>query len=204
MVVKHHPQRRYQRMVILQRLAHAHHHDVGDDALANPQLEPLAQMMLGVPKLADDLAGRQVAAETLVARRAKAATHRTTRLRGHAQRAAVGFRDEHRLYRIATANIEQPLDRAVGRGLLAEQGQRPNHGHTRQLVTQGLGEVRHASEIALALLVDPAKQLNGAKTLLAELATPGSERIKVEIEQIDRCHELLAGLALRKAEAQRV
>jgi hypothetical protein len=74
---------------------------------------PAAQLVLGKPELGDDLAGAQVAAETLVPGGAEAAAHRTTGLRRNAQRAAVVFGDEDRLDGIAAAHVEQPLDGAV-------------------------------------------------------------------------------------------
>ena len=57
----------HRRRVGLQRLAHAHHHDVRDRALAGREPEALTQFEFGMPELADDLAGGQVAAESLVA-----------------------------------------------------------------------------------------------------------------------------------------
>src|SRR5207249_9102614 len=53
-VVEHHAQRGHERAVVLQRLAHAHHHDVADGALAFGQVQTLAQMMLGEPELGED------------------------------------------------------------------------------------------------------------------------------------------------------
>ena len=80
MIVQHDLQGRDQRAVVLQRLAHAHHHHVVDDPLALGQAQPHLQLVLGMPELRQDLPRTQVAAETLVARGAKAATYRTARL----------------------------------------------------------------------------------------------------------------------------
>ena len=118
--------RRHQRRIVLQRLAHAHHHDVGDDALV--ALQVLAQEVLGEPELGDDLAGGQVAAEALVAGGAEAAAHGAAGLRRNAQRAAVVLGNEHGLDRIAVADVEQPLDGAVGGFVLREDRQAPRRG----------------------------------------------------------------------------
>ena len=84
-----------------------------------------AQEVLGEPELGDDLAGGEVAAEALVAGRAEAAADGAAGLRRDAQRAAVVLGNEHGLDRVAVADVEQPLDGAVGRLLLADDRQRP-------------------------------------------------------------------------------
>jgi hypothetical protein len=58
------------------------------------QRKTFAQGELREPELADDLGRGQVAAEALMPGGAEAAAHRTAGLRGNAQRAAIGFRDE--------------------------------------------------------------------------------------------------------------
>jgi hypothetical protein len=60
MVVQHHLQRRDQGVVVLQRLAHAHHHDVADDH-GRSRAQALAQRVLGVPELGDDFARGEIA-----------------------------------------------------------------------------------------------------------------------------------------------
>ena len=121
-VVEHRPERRHERAVVLQRLAHAHHDDVGDGALARRKTEAAAQREFGMPELGDDLGGRQVAAEALVAGRAEAAVDGAAGLRRDAQRAALRLGDEDGLDGVAVADVEQPLDRAVERDLLADDG----------------------------------------------------------------------------------
>jgi hypothetical protein len=74
---------------IVQRLAHAHHDDIGDEALlalaarrrrALPIVEPVARQH----DLADDLARRQVAHEALGAGMAERAVERAADLTGNA------------------------------------------------------------------------------------------------------------------------
>ncbi len=78
------------------------------------------QGAIGVPQLPDDLAGRQVAVEALLAGRAERAVERAACLRRDAQRAAVVLGDVDRLHRVAVAGVEQPLARAVGGGGVAD------------------------------------------------------------------------------------
>jgi hypothetical protein len=126
-----------------------------------------AQEMLGKPELGDDFTGGQVAAEALVPGGAEAAAHRTTGLRRNAQRATVVFGNEHSLDGIAVAHVEQPLDGAVG-GACSVMTGRPADGRSRELVAQRLGQIAHLVEVGGAALVDPAKQLRGAKALFTQ------------------------------------
>ena len=124
-VVEHQPQRRHDVVEVGERLAHAHHHDVGDRraALLDPGRADAVgeQRAVRVPELADDLGGRQVAVEALLAGRAERAVERAARLRRDAQRAAVVLRNVDRLDRVAVADVEQPLARAVGGGRVADR-----------------------------------------------------------------------------------
>ena len=74
--------------------------------------------MLRKPKLGNDFAGREVAAKALVTRRTKAAGYRATGLRRNTQSATVGLGDINRFDGVTSADIEQPLDRAICRDLL--------------------------------------------------------------------------------------
>ena len=107
-------------------------------------------------------------------------------LRGHAERAAIILRDEDGLDGIAIADVEQPLDRAVGRFVLGDDGQALDAGAAFELVPQRLRQVGHLSEVAGALLVDPAEQLGGAEPLLAERGAERGQTLEVVIEQVGR------------------
>ena len=80
MVIEHHAQGGYEGGVVLQGLAHAHHHDVGNDAFA-AGAKVAAQEVLGEPELRHDLAGGEVAREALVTGGAEAAADGAARLR---------------------------------------------------------------------------------------------------------------------------
>ena len=125
-VVEEHPERRHHAVVVGERLAHAHQHDVGDrrPALLDPRYRDAVgeQRTVRVPELPDDLGRRQIAVEALLAGGAERAVERATRLRRDAQRAAVVLGDVDHLDRIAGAHVEQPLARAVGRGGVADHG----------------------------------------------------------------------------------
>src|SRR6185369_8963326 len=183
-VVEHHLERRNERGVVLQRLAHPHHHDVGDRAFAFAEREAAAQLELGVPELGDDLGGRQVAAEALVAGRAEAAVDGAARLRRDAERATTGLGDEDGLDGIAAADVEQPLDRAVLGDLLARDRKPSDFGAGDELLAKRFREIGHRREVARAALVDPAKQLRRAKRLLALLLAPVAECVAVELEEV--------------------
>src|SRR5262249_28909812 len=101
------------RLEIVERLAHAHHDDVGDEALAAPALpalagagargrgtaararspQPITETIARDHDLADDLAGREVAHEPLRAGVTERAGERAADLARDAKRAAVGLGD---------------------------------------------------------------------------------------------------------------
>ena len=184
MVVEHGAQSRHQGGVVLQGLAHAHHHHVGDNSLWG--VEMLAQKMFGKPQLRQNFTGRQIAAETLVAGGAKTATHRTARLRRHTQSAAIVFGNEHGFHRIAVTHIEQPLDGAVSRVVTRDGCERQNLRADLELFAQRLGQIGHLVEVLCAFLVDPAKQLGGSETLLPEPLTKNGQTVEIEIKQVGR------------------
>ena len=108
-------------VVVEQRLAHAHQHDVGEQAFA-ARRRPLAVGVARQQDLADDLAGAEVAHQALGAGVAEAAGQGAADLRGQAERAAVLFGDEHALRLVAVGEAQQPLAGAVVRMLLDPDG----------------------------------------------------------------------------------
>ena len=102
-IVAHHAHRTHDIVEVKQRLAHAHHHDVGQLAL---QMRHVAQMPGGNEYLTDDFRGRKIAIETLRPGRTERAGQAATDLRRHAQRAARGFGDEYGFDRIAAIHAE--------------------------------------------------------------------------------------------------
>ena len=112
------------RVVVGERLAHAHEHDVAD---------ALRRRVRGAQHLLDDLAGVEVALEAGLAGRAERAAHRAAGLRRHAHGRAVGVAHEHGLDLRAVARARpQPLRRhAVVRGLLDDRVEREREARRR-------------------------------------------------------------------------
>src|SRR6185436_14657234 len=148
------------------------------------------------PELADDLGGRQVAIEALLAGRAEGAVEHAARLARDAQRPAPRLGNEHRFDGILAVDLEQPLARSVlGQGV-ADDARRSDARRGGELVAQSLGEIAHAAELALAALVHPAQHLAGTERLLPELGEEAGEAGRVEIEEI--LHRLKTWLGLKK------
>ncbi len=80
-----------------------------------PQARRMAQKMFGEPQLSYDLANRQIAAKTLMPRRAKPTSYRTASLRRNAQSTPIIFGDKNGFYRITRTHVKQPFDGAIGR-----------------------------------------------------------------------------------------
>src|SRR5262249_4379868 len=110
------------RFEIVERLAHAHHDDVGDEALAAPTRtrgpEPIAEAITRDHDLADDLSGREIAHEPLRAGVTERTRERAADLAGNAKRAAVGVGD------VDAFDLVRPLARNLA-GPLAGQPQQP-------------------------------------------------------------------------------
>src|SRR5262249_9549212 len=97
------------RLEIVKRLAHAHHHDVGDEPALALAVGPVIETIPRHHHLADDLARGEVAHQALRAGVAERAIERAADLRGDAQRAAVGFGD------IDALDLMRPLDPVAAR-----------------------------------------------------------------------------------------
>jgi len=85
-------------------------------------------------------------------------------------------------------DVQQPLARAVGGNVIADDAGSGDGRARLELVPQGLCEIGHRIEIAGAELVDPALQLLGAKRLLTQLAAIGDKLRGIEIQQVGESH----------------
>ena len=117
---------------IIERLAHAHHHDIGDAALAGRHhavgrpvaARPIAQAVARHHHLADDFAGGEIAHQALRAGVTECAGERAADLARDAQRAALGVGDVDALHLVRTLALyfarqpQQPFARAVDGNLL--------------------------------------------------------------------------------------
>ena len=101
------------------------------------------------PHLADDLRGAEVAVEALLRGRAERAVERAADLRGDAQRAALGLRDEHHLEGLRGVRAQQPLAGAVGGALpwrrSAACAPRRTRGEARAKVLRKVGHLARRS-----------------------------------------------------------
>lgn len=104
---------REHRVVVVQRLAHAHEHHVADRRHAVRERE-----------LLEDLAAAQVGDDAHGARGAERAPHLAADLRRHAQRVAALVAHDHGLDRVPVLQAQQHLDRAVARVLLRRERRR--------------------------------------------------------------------------------
>ena len=160
---------------IVQRLAHAHHDDVGQ----HPPFglgRPFAERVAGEHHLADDLRRLEVAHQPHRAGVAEGAIERAADLARHAQGAAVGVGDEHHLEVMAVVGAQQPFAGAVGRHLRLDHfGPRDDEalGEPRLL---RLGDVGHRRKVADPAIVDPVPHLLGAQLGLPRLEPRRFER----------------------------
>src|SRR5437899_2284980 len=138
-----------------------------------------------MPELANDLRGGEVAIEALLAGSAKGAVERAARLRRDAQGAPVILRYIDCVHRIAIADIEQPLARAVAGDRVAHDDRRTNLCIMDQHLARSLGEVGHLLDSAREMVMDPAQRLLRPKRLLAALGEEGAHRCLVEVEKVD-------------------
>ena len=147
-------------VVVEQRLAHAHHHDVREQARA-ARRRPLAVGVASRKELRDDFAGVQVSHHALGAGVAEGAGERAAYLGGDAERAAVLLRDVDGLHLPAVSEAQQPLAGAVRRALFrrhlgARQGVAlSQHGAKRA------ADRRHRAEFYGAAVVNPVPELLG-------------------------------------------
>ena len=156
---------------IVERLAHAHQHDVGDLAVGLPaqaavlrrcRTRPVADAVARQQHLADDLRRLEVAHQALRAGVAeRQVSVQPTWLEMHRCRGRPrGCRRPRSRGLPVTADgqPQQPLARAVDRHLLGETSGRQTIG-LRQRGAQLLGDVRHVLERRRAAHVHPAPQL---------------------------------------------
>ena len=159
---------------IVERLAHAHEHDVGEGvALGYGQ------------NLVDNLRGGKVAVEALAAGHAEGAAHLASRLRAHAERGPVAVGDVDGLYVAASGAVEEILHRAVGAaclglGILAAHA--PARG---ERLASALAEVGHRVDVGDTAAVYPVRYLLGGKTRKAALSGHGTQLGRVHAHQ--RC-----------------
>ena len=159
--------------VIVERFAHAHQDDGGEQAWAFPHRA--GPFVVGVARrheLADDLGGSEIACQALRAGVAEAAGESAADLGGDADGASVflAVRDVDGLSLLSVAEAEQEFAGIVLAGLHDGGFRAGDDEVVRQLLLQRAGDGRHPGEVGLAAVVDPVPELLGAEGLLAEVS----------------------------------
>ena len=213
LVVGDHEKRVAHRLEVVERLAHAHHHDVGDEPAAVGRHDgagrrrlsgPVAEPVAGDQDLTDDLAGGEIAHQPLGAGVAEAAIERAADLARDAQRAAPGLRDIDALDLVRpvagfTGQPQQPFARAVDRDLLRHH-LRPIEGEgALEFGAQLLGDARHHVEVTSRR----AHRANARAAGRASCAGPAAPRSRRAPRRARRatCRRATAGPAARIARA---
>ena len=129
-------------VVVRERLAHPHEHDVRHPAICRPR--PLRRPH----DLLDDLAGGEVPFEAGLPGRAEAAPHGAARLARHAHCCAVGVEHQHGLDPRAALESPQPLDgRRPCRSLTPRASSSAGGSSRSSRGAQRLGQRRHLDRI---------------------------------------------------------
>ena len=143
-------------VVVVERLARAHQHDIRDF---------FAAVLLHEQDLVQDLTGGKIALFAIQTGRAEFAAHAAADLRGNADRNAVLVVHEDGLHAVAVAHSPQILYRAVDPAdLLARDLGNGQDEVLREPRAQLLGEIAHLVE-GLNSLVQPLEDLSCAERL---------------------------------------
>ena len=153
-------------LVVVQRLADAHEHNVGD---------PLPNVPLGGVHLGRDFARHQVAHPARLGGGAEPAAHAAAHLGRHAHRVAIVVAHHHRFDAVAVRQLEQILHCTVLGLLTTADLRRRDEPVLLQLGQQGLGLVGHLGKGRHLLLVQPMKNLLGPKGRLAHFANHAAQ-----------------------------
>ena len=178
-------QRGEHRLVIQQRLALAHQHDVC------LRLQRRAIVLQRDEHLPHDFARREIAHQAERRRQAKPAIHRAARLRRDANRLAIFFGHEHGfdvggLGRAASirANREDVARCAIRRRVAAHNLWQRDRGLARQTLAQRGRQIRHRGEIESPLRVERVINLRAAIRRLAKLLQNFAQLFRGFSEQV--------------------
>ena len=170
-------------VVVVQRLAAAHQHDVAD-------LLPLwREHAVGADDLAQDLARAQAARAAVERRGAERTAHPAAHLRRDAERVAVLVAHEHALDDVPVVQAVEQLDRAV-----ELRGDRLEHLHGvvqavfGQRLAQRLGQIAHA--LKRHALMQPREELLRAEGRLPQLLQIDAQLLGRHAQQLRLHHAL--------------
>lgn len=169
------PQKAQHLVVIVQRLAHAHHHQ--------PR-HPARRRLPGRGEvLRHDLPRRQGPDETRVAAGAETAGLTAPDLGTEAHAVAVSVGQEHRLHGLAVGQGPEQLDRPAVAALAFHQPGAVHHRHLGQLAPQAQGQVGHLVEPDDQALIHPGHDLPrpvGRLAQLTEETLPALGHLKIQ------------------------
>ena len=150
---------------IIERLTHAHHHDVGQQ----PSLwlrRPFTQRIARQHDLPDNFRRSQIAHQLHRARMAKPAIERAAHLAGNTQRPAIRIGDEHHFIILRIGGAQQPFARAIDGDLRLHHLRPADHKPLLQPRVLGLGNIGHLGKAGGPAIIDPMPDLLGAQLRL--------------------------------------
>ena len=179
-------QRADHRLVVGQRLAHPHEHDVRQSRRTTRQRAVTARC-LGVAHLVDDLRRRQVTGQAHLPRRAERARHTAARLRRHTQSRALRVTHQHRLHLSSVIEAPQVLDRATAirlqRNNLRDESRQQSLAH---LSAHTRRDITHALRVRLKVCEIVTRQLIRTKRRQAEILQDLLSARRIQIRQMRR------------------
>ncbi len=160
---------------IVQRLTHAHHHDVGEQASVSSvvssvfcviepvhhTLGPFSESVTREHHLPDDFTRCQVADQPHRAGGAKGAVERAADLAGYAQCPAIRIGDKDHFEIVTIGGLEQPFARAVRAVLCLDHIGATDDEALGQPRAHGLGDIGHRLEFGHAAMIQPVVDLLG-------------------------------------------
>jgi hypothetical protein len=171
------PKRAHRLVVVVQRLAHAHQHDVESCVCE-------AKLADEHPHLTRDFTGGQVAKQAHLSGQAERARHGTPDLRRDAQRHPRSVRNEHRLDVAVVRQSKEEFLGAVFRAIAMDElgsAERERRGKCRAKVARQIG---HRLEARRTAAIDPVEDLAAAKPLLAVCVERVFERRALKVADV--------------------
>ena len=176
-LVSHDSQRFHRLVVVVQRFAHAHQHDVESPASHCGSVDEHAH-------LADDFSGGEIARQPHLAGQAEGACHGAADLRGDAEGHRRRIRDEHRFDVPSVREAKQEFLSAIRRLLALDELGRRDPEVAGKHLAQVERQVAHRRDIGDAAPVNPPENLPRAVRLDAPRRKRRFERRTVELSHV--------------------
>ena len=177
-------------VVVIQRFAAAHQHDVAD------LLALRRQYAVGADNLPQHLRRGQAARAAVQRGSAERAPHAAAHLGGQAERVAVFVAHQHAFDDVAVRQAVKQFDRAVElRFNRLQHGNRVRHAVFIQRFAKRLGQVAHLLKVRA--LMQPRKHLPGAEGGLAQLFEINRQLVRRHAQQLRLVHPAHHAFTLR-------